>query len=328
MRHSSSEYPRRPSSRRSLAFALVATLLVTTSGVAGCSFVTGSEGATEAPDPSAEAAAQDGDGLSDEEPVSGSQTVPGVVGSDVATAREAMDEAGFHTKLRWVFSTSGFRTVLDQTRVAGESASAGSLVELMVSLGPAPPAPSPVVVPASAFASSASPSSPNEEVAEVYPTSPSAPPPPSAPAEPSPTSPSTPAPTDPTPVSDVPRGPMEPTIDETETITYDSDAYVADAPRVGDVVAFGSDQGMAQALRVVGVAGDSVRIVNGRVERNGALVDEPYVVYGLDSSYAMDAATAVPEGKVFVVGDNRAALALYDWGLIAVDSIDGKVVFE
>jgi signal peptidase I len=121
---------------------------------------------------------------------------------------------------------------------------------------------------------------------------------------------------------------MEPTIEETETVSYDGDAYAAEVPRVGDVVVFGSDEGMGQALRVVGIAGDSVRIVDGRVERNGTPMDEPYVVYGLDSSYTMEAATTVPDGKVFVVGDNRAALALYDWGLIAVDSIDGKAVLE
>ncbi len=63
--------------------------------------------------------------------------------------------------------------------------------------------------------------------------------------------------------------------------------------------------------RVIGVGGDRVRCCDGdgRVTVNGVPLDEPYIVIppGESKASAIDFDVAVPEGSVWVMGDNRYA---------------------
>ncbi len=77
--------------------------------------------------------------------------------------------------------------------------------------------------------------------------------------------------------------------------------------------------------RVVGVAGDKIVMLNGETYINGERVDEPFVAY---PSPLIDGAWDVPEGYVFVCGDNRANShdsRASDVGFIATSEIVGKV---
>ncbi len=77
--------------------------------------------------------------------------------------------------------------------------------------------------------------------------------------------------------------------------------------------------------RVVGVAGDKIVMLNGETYVNGERVDEPFVTY---PSPMIDGAWEVPEGYVFVCGDNRANShdsRSSDVGVIAASEIVGKV---
>ena len=60
--------------------------------------------------------------------------------------------------------------------------------------------------------------------------------------------------------------------------------------------------------RVIGLPGDKIFINDstGIVYRNGKALDEPYVRGGFTPSKGLTTAYVVPEGGIFVMGDNRA----------------------
>ena len=85
--------------------------------------------------------------------------------------------------------------------------------------------------------------------------------------------------------------------------------------------------------RVIAVGGDTVDIdfYKGTVSVNGQVLDEPYVGTPTNLSYDMKFPLTVPEGKLFVLGDNRndsIDSRSTDIGLINENKVLGKVVFR
>ncbi|HYL26667.1 MAG TPA: signal peptidase I [Candidatus Nitrosotalea sp.] len=98
---------------------------------------------------------------------------------------------------------------------------------------------------------------------------------------------------------------MEPYIRSGEYVLINTFAYRLGAPRRGEIVAF-RHEGDARAVfikRVVGLPGDRIRIDRGQVYLNGSKLEEPYVAHGDDRSFSE---LTVPNGAVYVLGDNRA----------------------
>lgn len=77
----------------------------------------------------------------------------------------------------------------------------------------------------------------------------------------------------------------------------------------GDVVIVTQPNSMQEPLikRVIAVSGDTVNIdfVSGDVSINGEVIDEPYIKGRTHLSYDVAFPLTVPEGKLFVMGDNR-----------------------
>lgn len=80
--------------------------------------------------------------------------------------------------------------------------------------------------------------------------------------------------------------------------------------------------------RVVAISGDSIKITEaGEVYLNGELLEEDYLVSDVTTPitgpyYDL----VVPEGYVFVMGDNRAASKdSREFGVVPLDKIEGKV---
>lgn len=98
---------------------------------------------------------------------------------------------------------------------------------------------------------------------------------------------------------------MAPHIASGEFVLINTMAYRLHGPAHGDIIAFHHDGPTAETFikRVIGLPGDRIRIDRGRVFVNGAPLDEPYVRFPDDRSFAE---VTVPAGSLYVLGDNRA----------------------
>jgi len=125
----------------------------------------------------------------------------------------------------------------------------------------------------------------------------------------------------------IPSESMVPTLLVGDRVLANKFIYRLTEPERGDVVVFesvgeGDDQKLIK--RVVGVAGDEIEVRNGILLVNGEEQEEPYLNENpsFNGSYEQ---TEVPEGYVFVMGDNRANSAdSRVFGSLPVENIEGE----
>lgn len=83
--------------------------------------------------------------------------------------------------------------------------------------------------------------------------------------------------------------------------------------------------------RVIGTPGDHVEIKDGSVYLNGEKLNEPYLDYGTKTTSADGCFTdvTVPDGYIFVLGDNRAVSGdSRRFGCIPINKVEGKAVLR
>lgn len=104
---------------------------------------------------------------------------------------------------------------------------------------------------------------------------------------------------------------MEPTIPVNTRILVDSRYYEHHKPQDGDVVMVDRPvQHIYVIKRICGIGGETVQISSGKLIRNGAPVEEPYIIHERrnvepnDPGYSMPART-IPPSELFLLGDNR-----------------------
>lgn len=123
---------------------------------------------------------------------------------------------------------------------------------------------------------------------------------------------------------------MFPTFNDGNIIVEEKISKYFSQPELGDVVIINKKlQGYKIVKRVMGVSGDTVEIKEGIVFVNDKAV--PEIMTEGDSQDM--AAVTVPEGHIFVMGDNRAPGESIDSrdpsvGPIALTNIDGNVLFS
>ncbi|HEX9191510.1 MAG TPA: signal peptidase I [Candidatus Deferrimicrobiaceae bacterium] len=108
-------------------------------------------------------------------------------------------------------------------------------------------------------------------------------------------------------------------------------------PMRGDIIVFvfPEDPSKDFIKRVIGLPGDTVEVRRKTVLVNGEPLDEPYTRFADGRSIESLVRTRdsmppvrVPEGKLFVMGDNRDRS--YDsrfWGFVDMDAVIGKALF-
>lgn len=102
-------------------------------------------------------------------------------------------------------------------------------------------------------------------------------------------------------------------------------------PHYGDVIVIQRQNDSPLIKRVIGTAGDRIRIDDkaGIVYRNGEPLKEPYVRDLFTPSNGMDEEICVPNGSVFAMGDNRSnSLDSRMLGTFSLSDVVGKAVFR
>ncbi len=120
---------------------------------------------------------------------------------------------------------------------------------------------------------------------------------------------------------------MEPTLINTDKVIVTNLFY---EPNNGDVVVIshGEEYDKPLVKRVIATEGQTLKIDfdTKEVYVDGVIIDEPYI-QGDTIQGDMEVPEVIPEGKVFVMGDNRPVSLdsrYHEVGLIDVDSIIGK----
>ena len=81
--------------------------------------------------------------------------------------------------------------------------------------------------------------------------------------------------------------------------------------------------------RVIGVEGDRIQIANGKVYVNGKELIEDYLPEGTTTKIVYYNDIIVPEGCVFVMGDNRdESMDSRTFGCIPLEKVEGKVILR
>ena len=122
---------------------------------------------------------------------------------------------------------------------------------------------------------------------------------------------------------------MMPSLDDQERIFVNKYVYRLEPIQRGDIVVFRYPRDPSKSFikRVIGLAGDSIRIEAGEVYVNGIALEEDYVpaAYSDQRSYAE---IVVPPNSYFVLGDHRTmSNDSRDFGPVNIGYIYGKAVF-
>lgn len=124
---------------------------------------------------------------------------------------------------------------------------------------------------------------------------------------------------------------MEPTLAKGDRLVMDKLSYRFHPPRAGDIVVFEPlpepQRPVASPLlhsikRVIAVPGQVVQVRDGQVLVDGQPLREPYVTEPPDYTWGP---ARVPEGMLFVLGDNRNGSAdSHVWGFLPRDHVTGR----
>jgi signal peptidase I len=119
---------------------------------------------------------------------------------------------------------------------------------------------------------------------------------------------------------------MQPTLFPGDYVIVNKMAYRfgAGIPERGDVIVFRyppNPEAIPFIKRVIGLPGDQVHITDGKIYINGQLMLEPY----LKVTTNRGGDWAVPQGNIFVMGDNRNNSSdSRAWGFVPLENIIGR----
>ncbi len=133
----------------------------------------------------------------------------------------------------------------------------------------------------------------------------------------------------------IPSSSMVPTVPVNSRVLVNRVVYYLGDPQFLDIVVFEPTESTKEEVgrgddmlkRVIGMPGDTILIADGVLYRNGEPLDEPYISEDMNYNYGP---VTVPEGMVFLLGDNRNySFDAHLWSdpFVPMDNVKGKAFF-
>ena len=121
---------------------------------------------------------------------------------------------------------------------------------------------------------------------------------------------------------------MRPTLQSQERLVVNKFIYSLRTPEKGEILVFKYPRNQERDFikRVIATEGDTIEIKDGRVYVNDQMLNEDYILEKTRSEYPK---STVPEGTVFVMGDNRnnsEDSRFADVGFVPYSLIKGKAM--
>ncbi len=121
---------------------------------------------------------------------------------------------------------------------------------------------------------------------------------------------------------------MRPTLQSQERLVVNKFIYQFREPQKGEILVFQYPRDPKRDFikRVIATAGDTVEIKDGRVFVNDQLLNEDYILEKTKSEYPK---STVPNGTIFVMGDNRnnsEDSRFADVGFVPLNLVKGKAI--
>lgn len=133
----------------------------------------------------------------------------------------------------------------------------------------------------------------------------------------------------------IPSDSMLPTLQVGDRLVVEKVSYYLHPPKFGDIVVFdpptqlqiqGYAKDQAFIKRVIGQPGQTIQIRDGRVYVDDRPLAEPYIAQPPNYTWGP---RQVPEGELFVMGDNRNnSNDSHIWGFLPQDNVIGRAWFR
>ncbi len=131
----------------------------------------------------------------------------------------------------------------------------------------------------------------------------------------------------------IPTGSMIPTLAIGDKLLVDKIVFKFNSLHHKDIVVFApppeAQIGSVKTdfiKRIIGLPGDTIQVTSGTVFVNNKPLTEPYIAQKPNYNYGP---VTVPEGSVFVMGDNRNnSFDSHAWGFLPVENIKGRAFFR
>lgn len=126
---------------------------------------------------------------------------------------------------------------------------------------------------------------------------------------------------------------MYPTLYEKDRLFANKISLYFEGPKRGEIIVLEAPDvdNKDYIKRVIGIEGDTIAVIDGEVYLNGELLEEDYIGKEVYTTIYGDNYWEIPEGHVFVLGDNRDEGASKDsrfFGPVSEDLIKGITNFR